>query len=163
MNVLPPVRVRREYTQQLVAPPATVFPMLCPVREVEWVSDWDPYSVFSVSGVAEPDCVFVTRAEGVESIWVITLHDPDAHRVEMIKVTPGMTAAKLEFALEADGEQASRMHVAYTHTALSQPGRKVVADFDEEHWLEFMQKMESELNHYLGMGGHLDEGGHRYE
>ncbi len=163
MNVLPPLRVRREYTQQLVAPPQTVFPMLCPVREVEWVSDWDPYSVYSVTGVAEPDCVFITRKDGVESTWVITLHDSESHRVEMYKVTPGVTLTKLEFALEADGEQASKMHVAYTQTALGQEGRELVEAFDEQQWTEFMQKYESELNHYLGMGDHLDDVGYRYE
>lgn len=163
MNVLPPVRVRREYTQDLVASPDAVFPMLCPVREVEWESDWDPYAVYSVSGVAEEDCVFITRADGVESIWVITHHDPKNHRIEMIKVTPGSTSAKLEFQVEAAGDNASKMHVAYTHTALSQEGRKAVAELDEETWNGFMQKMERELNHYLGMGGSLDDVGHRYE
>ncbi len=163
MNVLPPVRVRREYTQSLVAAPDSVFPMLCPVREVEWVTDWDPYAVHSVTGVAEPDCVFVTRDNGVESTWVMTAHDPENHRVELIKLTPGVTVAKLEFRVEADGEAASKMHVAYAQTALSQEGRKAVAAFDEEHWTEFMTRMERELNHYLGMGDHLDDVGHRYE
>ena len=162
MNVLPPVRVRREYTQQLVASPDEVFPMLCPVREVEWASDWDPYAVFSVTGVAEEGCVFVTRDDGVESTWVITAHDPEAHRVEMLKITPGVTSAELEFALEPDGD-GSKMHVAYTHTALSKAGREFVAAFDEEHWTAFMKQMERELNHYLGMGESPDEGGHRYE
>lgn len=163
MNVLPPVRVRREYTQSLVASPDAVFPMLCPVREVEWESDWDPYAVYSVSGVVEEDCVFITRDDGVESVWVVTLHDPETHRVEMYKITPGLTSAKLEFAVEAEGDEASKMHVAYTRTALSQEGRKAVDEFDEENWTAFMQKMERELNHYLAMGDHLDDVGHRYE
>ena len=163
MNVLPPVRVRREYTQSLVAPPDDVFPMLCPVREVEWESDWDPYAVHSVTGVAEPDCVFVTRDDGVESTWVMTVHDPENHRVEIIKFTPGVTTAKLEFDVEGDGDGASKMHVAYTLTALSQDGRKAVEAFDEDNWNEFMTKMERELNHYLGMGESPDAGGHRYE
>lgn len=163
MNVLPPDRVRREYTQSLVAAPDTVFPMLCPVREVEWVEDWDPYAVYSVTGIAEQDCVFITRDDGVESTWVITRHDPEAHRVEMIKVTPGLTTTKLELGLEADGESGSKLHVAYTTTALTTDGRKAVAAFDEEHWNEFMQTWERELNHYLGMGDHLDDVGYRME
>lgn len=152
MNVLLPVRALREYTHRLVGTPDEVFPMLCPVREVEWVSEWDPYVVFSNTGVAEAGCVFVTRDGESESIWVITHHDPEAHRVEMVKVTPGLTAAKLEFKVEAEGEKASRMHVSYSHTALTREGRKFVADFDEERWNGFMQTMERELNHYLGSG-----------
>jgi hypothetical protein len=163
MNVLLPVRVRREHTHRLVGPPDAAFPMLCPVREVEWVSEWDPYVVFSNSGVAEPDCVFVTRDGENESIWVITHHDPESYRLEMVKITPGLTAAKLEFALEADGEKASKMHVAYSHTALSREGRKFVADFDEERWAGFMDKMGRELNHYLGSGESPAEAELRYE
>lgn len=162
MNVLPPARVRRERTIRLTASPDDVFPMLCPVREVEWASDWDPYAVYSESGVAEEGCVFITRHEGAESIWVITVHDAQNHRVEMLKITPGLTSAELEFAVEPDGD-GSKMHVAYTHTALSKEGRDFVAAFDEEHWAGFMQEMESELNHYLGMGDSPDAGGPRYE
>ena len=163
MNVLLPVRVRHEYTHRVAGSPDDVFPMLCPVREVEWVSDWDPYVVFTSSGVAEEGCVFVTRDEESESIWVITHHDAEAHRVEMVKVTPGLTAARLEFSVEAEGEKESRMHVAYSHTALTREGRKFVGDFDEERWSGFMQKMESELNHYLRAGDRPDEAELRYE
>ena len=163
MNVLPPVRVRRESTLRLVAPPRDVFPMLCPVREVEWTSDWDPYVVWARSGVAEPDCVFITRDGDAESIWVITEHDPESHYVEMIKVTPGVTVAKLEFGLEAEGDDATRARVAYTHTALGRAGQEFVAGFSEEHWNDFTRTMESELNHYLGSGGSPDDGEFRFE
>jgi len=163
MNVLLPVRVRHEYTHRLIGPPEDVFPMLCPVREVEWESDWDPYVVFSNTGVAEQECVFVTRDGETESIWVITDHDPEEHRVEMVKVTPGLTAAKLEFSVEPEGEKESRMHVSYSHTALTREGRKFVAEFDEERWNEFMQTMGRELNHYLGSGDRPENAEFRYE
>ena len=39
------------------APPEVVFPLLCPVREYEWLEDWTCEMVFSESGVAEEDCV----------------------------------------------------------------------------------------------------------
>ena len=60
MRVEKPNRVSRSYTQHLGAPPTEVFPLLCPVREAEWVKDWRPRLVLSDSGFAEPDCVFIT-------------------------------------------------------------------------------------------------------
>ena len=35
MNIIQPNRVTRTYTQQLVAKPSVVFPLLCPVRETD--------------------------------------------------------------------------------------------------------------------------------
>lgn len=163
MNVMPPVRVRREYVQKLEAPPAEVFPMLCPVREVEWAGDWDPYVVYAVSGVAEPDCVFTTRDDDGESVWVITRHDPEGNRLEMLRVTPGSMVRKLEFALHADGEGATRMDVAYTFTALGQAGRQLIGELTEERWNEQMQTFERELNHYLASGSGPEGGEPRYE
>ncbi len=60
MRVEKPNRVSWCYTQHLDAPPELVFPLLCPVRETEWVIDWKPKVVFSESGLAEADCVFIT-------------------------------------------------------------------------------------------------------
>jgi len=37
MNIRPPNRVTHTYTQHLVAPPAAVFPLLCPVRAADCV------------------------------------------------------------------------------------------------------------------------------
>ena len=59
MKIAAPNRVRHTYVQKLVASPAEVFPLLCPVREADWLDGWDPLEVWSRSGVAEPDCVFV--------------------------------------------------------------------------------------------------------
>jgi hypothetical protein len=61
VQIREPVRVTRTYTQRLQAPPERVFPLLCPVREADWLERWDPAFVVTASGFVEPDCVFVTR------------------------------------------------------------------------------------------------------
>lgn len=84
MKISKPNRVVRTYTQRLVAHPTEVFPLLCPVRESDWIEGWDPLCVLSESGLAEPDCVFVTPAEPHDAVWYITRHEPEAGYVEMI-------------------------------------------------------------------------------
>ena len=69
MNITKPVRATRSYTQRLVAAPEAVFPLLCPVREADWIDGWDPALVVSSTGVAELDCVFTTKAEPVDAVW----------------------------------------------------------------------------------------------
>ena len=77
MNVRQPNRVTHTYTQRLCRPAASVFPLLCPVREADWIDGWHPLAVYSTSGVAEPDCVFVTDAEPHDAVWYITRHEPE--------------------------------------------------------------------------------------
>ena len=53
MQVTPPRRVRHSYLQRLVRPPREVFPLLCPVREAEWIPGWNPRLVASFSSPSE--------------------------------------------------------------------------------------------------------------
>jgi hypothetical protein len=88
VEVRHPVRITHTYTQTLDGTPVEVLPLLCPVREVEWVPGWAPRLVLSASGVAEPDCVFTTpdAAAGpeAEAIWTVLAQDPAAGTVEML-------------------------------------------------------------------------------
>ena len=147
MKIIKPNRVTRTYTQPLVAEPSKVFPLLCPVREADWIEDWEPLVVFSHTGVAEQDCVFVTGAEPINAIWYITRHEP-ANFVEMVKITPMVTACKLTIQLRPV-ERGSEATVTYTHTSLGAEGDTFVASFTEEYYHQFMQDWETRINHYL--------------
>ena len=149
MEVFKPVRVERTYVQKICAPPEAVFPLLCPVREKEWVEGWDPSAVYSESGFAENDCVFVTGESGEESVWVITVHDPDRFLIEMIKVTPGATVGKIGIVLRRTDVNATEAHIRYTYTALGAEGEAFVHAYSEEYFVEFMSYWESALNEFL--------------
>ena len=143
-----PKRVERSYTQQLEGTPAEVFPLLCPVRETDWIEGWDPLLVVSESGVAEPDCVFVTAAEPVNAVWFIVRHEPAAGFVQMLKISPTVTACKLSIQLTAT-PTGTAAHVTYVHTSLGPAGDAFVAAFTAEHYVQFMQEWEGRLNRYL--------------
>ncbi len=163
MNVIPPLRAERTRTLHHPATPEEIFPLLCPVREVEWVDGWDPQTVYSRSGVAELDCVFTTRDGDVDSVWMVTRHDRERFAVEMVKVTPGLTAVKLTIGLEAEAGGGTAARVTYQVTALSDRGREPVEAFTEEHYDGFMKGWEEALNRYLESGGGPGDGGPRYE
>jgi hypothetical protein len=83
-------RIVRSYTQRIEARAETVFPLLCPVREGEWLEGWNDQveMVHSDSGVAEEGCVFRTRVPGrPETIWTVTRHDPVERVVEFFRLT----------------------------------------------------------------------------
>ena len=154
MKVVTPNRATRTYTQHLVASPGAVFPLLCPVREADWITGWDPPLVVSASGVAEPDCVFTTSAALSDAIWYITRHEPAAGFVEMLKITPSVTACRLTIQLRptAVGCEAD---ITYSHTSLGPQGGEFVASFTEYYYRQFMQDWEARMNHYLRHGSAL--------
>ncbi len=154
MRVTKPNRVTRTFTQQLVARPSKVFPLLCPVREADWLEGWDPQIVLSQSGVAEPDCVFVTGGSTSNTFWYITRHEPSNDFVEMIKITPGVTACKLTIQLRPV-EEGSEATITYAHTSLGSAGDTFVTSFTAEYYNGFMRDWETRMNHYLAHGSVL--------
>ncbi|MCK6621449.1 MAG: hypothetical protein HUU32_02920 [Calditrichaceae bacterium] len=151
MIITPPLRATRTYVQRLVAEPERVFPLLCPVREADWIEDWDPLAVFTNSGVAEQDCVFITAGQPNNAVWYITRLEPEKGFVEMLKITPDVTACKLTIQLRAAPE-GSEAEVTYSHTSLGPRGDAFVASFTEEYYREFMREWEEQINHYLRHG-----------
>ena len=155
MQVEKPCRVSRSFTQHLCAPADTVFPLLCPVREMEWVNDWRPKLVVTDSGVAEPGCIFVTPGIPEDALWLMTVHDPIEHRLEIIKVIPGMVIGTITVTIAADGDAVCTADINYAYTALSDHGKRAIGEFTEEHFQGFMKTWETELNHYLRTGKRL--------
>ena len=151
MEIRKPNRATRTYTQRLVAEPAKVLPLLCPVREADWIESWDPGLVITQSGVVEPDCVFTTPADPHEALWYVTRHEPQQELVEMICITPGLTACRLTIQLRPvpTGSEAT---ITYSHTSLGPEGDAFVASFTEEFYRQFMRDWETRLNHYLLTG-----------
>jgi len=155
MQVEKPRRVRRSFTQHLCAPADRVFPLLCPVREMEWVNDWRPKLVITDSGVAEPGCIFVTPGIPEDALWLMRVHDPVEHHLEIIKIIPGMVIGTITVSIAADGEEACTADISYAYTALSEHGKRAIGEFTEEHFRGFMKTWETELNHFLRTGEKL--------
>ena len=110
-------RLVRSYRQTIDAPPATVFPLLCPVREVEWLEGWSFTMIHSASGLAEAGAVFTTSKPGEEdTVWIVTRHDPDAGHVQFARVTPGSRTCVLEISVSARDERSSHVLVTYEVT-----------------------------------------------
>ena len=156
MNIVRPNRVTRRYTQRLNAGPDQVFPLLCPVRESEWVNGWHPRLVATQSGLAELDCVFVTAAGPQEAIWIISRYEPENHLIEIVKLIPGIVVGKIVIRLAA-AQGGSTAEISYSFTSVGPDGDRVVSEFTQEHFDEFMLTWETELNHFINTGERLIE------
>jgi hypothetical protein len=159
MNPIDAGTVTRKSTQHIDAVPENVFPLLCPVREGEWLEGWAEQfdMIHSVSGIAEEGCVFRTRsADGTETIWMITRHDRVQKVVEFVRVTTGLSATRLTIAVEPAAGKTSLVHIRYTHTPISRDGAAFLdTGYSEEAFRKSVTWWEDSMNHWLKTGNLL--------
>jgi hypothetical protein len=151
-------RVTHEYTQTNFASPETVFRLLCPVREAEWVPGWRYRLIYSKSGVAEVGCVFITEEDGRETTWVVTEHDAEKFRIGFVWVDAGRVATQIRICLESSGDSTT-VHIQYTYTGLSSEGNGEVERFDGGWFRQKMRGWEAAINHYLQTGKLIETAG----
>ena len=152
MKLARPNRVSHSHTQTINGTPEEIFPLMCPVREIDWCRGWQPKLILSSSGLVEQDCIFVMPGEKEDTIWHVTRLDAEKFYVEMLMVTPGRNVGKLEITLRPDDADKTLSDVTYTHTSLGPDGDAFLKDFTRESYLDFMKVWEDELNHYLATG-----------
>lgn len=146
-------RVSHEFVQINEAPPSRVFPLLCPVRESEWVPGWNYRLVYSKSRIAEEGCIFITpEDDGSETTWVVTGYDPPAFRIGFVWINPNMIAARIVIQVTAKDPDRSNVSVRYTYTGLSPAGNQKVGTYDDAFFRRKMDAWQAAINHYLRTG-----------
>lgn len=122
-----PAHETRTATIVLHAQPQQAFPMFEPEGERAWAPGWDPRWLHPLDGRAREGAVFVTGAEGQETTWTITAHEPPAH-VCYSRVTPGVHAVTVDVRLRPDGPDQALAEITYTLTALTPAGNRAVEE-----------------------------------
>ena len=154
-------RVTRTYVQRIVAPPAQVFPLLDPVRETEWLDNWQCEMIYSASGLGEQNCVFKTQQpHEAETIWTVVRRDATEYVVEFVTMTPGSRVTHIRINLEDEGAGQTTARISYTITALNEEGNAFVDRFGEAEFKRRMEWWERSMNHFLETGNLLKAAGH---
>lgn len=132
------------------APAARVFPMLCPVREHDYLPDWKADLLHSVSGVAELGCVFQTGGgDQPQQIWQITRFEPELGIIQFAMCTPDSHVSRLDISVAERGASACDVEFAYTHAAIAEVGNSFVDSFTDELFQAKMQNFRQRLSSYL--------------
>lgn len=142
-------RRRFERRQTINAPPEAVFPLLCPVREYDWIPEWDCRLVHTESGLAEPGCIFQTEREAEDGLdtWVISRHEPN-DRIAFVRMNH-LRVMQYEILIERAGEDSSLLVWTQLITALSEEGDRHVEALREADFAQVITKLEALLNDYL--------------
>ena len=146
------VRVHFRQTQHVHAEPEAIFPLLCPVREFDWIPAWDCELVYTESGLAEEGCVFQTDkgGDGGTDTWVISRHEP-AERVSFVRVN-SLRAIRYDIFLQPEGDGSTTLSWEQEITALNEEGDRHVAAQSQEEFAATIGKVERMLEHYLKTG-----------
>lgn len=149
-------RATRASLMRLAAPPEKVFPLLCPVLEYDWIDGWDCEMIWSESGVAEDDCVFITNFPGEKGeVWVVSRYDPEGGHLEFVRFLGDERVIRYNIVLRGDGPGKSELRWTKTITSLGPRGEALLDAYGEaEHALQ-VRNLERMLNHYFATGEKL--------
>lgn len=114
-----PLHRTAQRTLHVPAPVSEVFPLLCPVREKEWVDGWDADVLHSTSGFAELGCVFIGRAGTTVGSYLVTRYEPDKLIEFAVHYGPVLEHMSIRVEAAKDGTD---LHWTKTFTAISAAG-----------------------------------------
>lgn len=133
------------------APPEKVFPLLCPVREYEWIPTWRCEMLHSQSGVAEEDCVFRTSFPDTgPMIWVVSRYEPPVLIEFTCFTVPGLVM-RLKIRLQA-GNGVTRLDWTRRWLATTLASDAWIAGYINEAFTAMMTMIRTTLTHYLDTG-----------
>lgn len=142
--------------QNLNSNPETIFPLLCPEREYEWIESWKGKIIYSNSGFAEPDCVFYTELPGgIKDIWIVDRYEKNA-LIQFIRFTEARVI-RYSITLTDNHNGTTTADWEQTITALNEEGNEYIRKFSDADYQTLIRSLEKRLNHYLETGNMLRE------
>jgi hypothetical protein len=151
-------RITMSYRQTISAPPGVVFPLLCPVREAEWLDGWKYEVIHSESGLAEEGCVFSTPGDGeADTVWIVSKYDKVNHLIDFTRFTPGSRICVLTVAVTPKSDEDSNVDISYTYTGITANGNAWVDNFTEDNFLDAVKFWERSMNYFLETGERLEK------
>ncbi|HEY1406758.1 MAG TPA: hypothetical protein VF857_09130 [Spirochaetota bacterium] len=144
-------RMTKKNSMILAGTPEKVFPLLCPIREYEWIEGWACDLIFSDSGLIEQDCIFITRfGDGTPETWHVSHYEKNRF-ICFIRMTDFRTV-RFEITLTDNHDGSSTAIWTQTFTALNERGNTSIESMDNDLFTAQIRLREQQLNHYLNTG-----------
>lgn len=136
---------------EISAPTSIVFPLLCPIREYEWIDGWKCDLIYSDSGVAEDLCVFKTNTPPFgEETWVCTRYELN----KAIRYTRFSNNVIVVTDIELSDNDDSKSFWTWTLSVLSmnETGNSIINSFTPDVMHDKLKGLEVLLEHFITTG-----------
>ena len=139
-------------SMHLQGTPEQVFPLLCPVREYEWIDGWQCEMGYSDSGFAELGCVFMTHfpGDGPEDTWVVSRYDPPLV-IEFVRIN-ALRTIHFSISLTRNTDSTTSLSWTQTFTGLCAEGDALGKNLSYETYRERVLLREKQINYFLSTG-----------
>lgn len=147
-----------QHSVEVHAAAKDIWPLLCPVREYDWIEGWEAELIHSESGYNEQDCMFRTRtAEGTSIDWITSRYEPETFHLEFVRFHEDGFVSRYRINLVPLTDATTRMELFMVMTGLSTKNHESFPyDYLEKmrYWSTYMG---AALEHYLHSGTILEE------
>jgi len=144
-------RIFVSHKQLLKSTPDKVFPLLCPTKEYDWIETWKCNLIYSDSGFAEKDCIFVTGSPGNEErTWVVDEYEKNQYIQFIIFTNIYVIRYKISLTDKKDGTTEAVWEQIIT--ALNKDGNDYVGNFSINEYQALIERLEKMINYYLETG-----------
>jgi hypothetical protein len=114
-----PAHVSNSFAFTIDAPMKEAAPLFGPEGERAWAGDdWNPQFVFPVPARDVEGAVFTMRHGEHTAVWINTLFDLDAGRMQYVYVLGDLLVTKIDVRLHTIDAAHTKVDVTYTRTAL---------------------------------------------
>jgi hypothetical protein len=123
----PVLHTREQFALIANAPFEHAWPLFGAHRERDWAPDWNPSFVWPEKPVDREGMVFEVGHGDKTAIWVNTVFDQTARRIQYVYLIPNMLVTVITLKLEPNADS-TNIEVVYERTALAEAANEIVRD-----------------------------------
>ena len=149
-------RVVKTYKWEFDTDARSVFLLLCPTKELDWIEGWDEIHqlVYSESGIAEDACVFTTKHpdEGF-AVWLTSKYSLENTTIEFVKhLVDKEVIIRWTMEVRPLTSQSSVVFTIFNATGLNERGNEYIKSDILSQFNSRMASLEDLIKYYLETG-----------
>ncbi len=152
-------RIVKSYHWEFQADAKTVFMLLCPTKEIDWIEEWKNIHklIYSESGIAEDACVFVTNVPGEgHAVWLASKYSLENTNIEYIKhLVEKEVIIRWSMEVRPLTGNSCTVFILYNITGLTETGNDFAQMLDEEGFTSLVTRLQKLIDYYLMTGKKL--------
>jgi hypothetical protein len=117
---------------------------------------WQCELVYSESGRAEENCIFLTQFPAMgEAVWVVSRYEREPYLIEFVLTCPQTHVEQIAIALEPLEGGATTVHWRRAYVGLNDQGNQLIQELSGEHFTQKMTYLAATFDYYLKTGEKL--------